>query len=63
MKSLRPMNACGYFEITKSTLASMLEVRYLTLDLDIIENNLDFSVFYLIILMSFFGNRINGVSE
>ena len=37
VKSLRPMNACGYFEITKSTLASMLEVRYITLDFDILK--------------------------
>ena len=27
VKSLRPMSACGYFEISKSTLTSMLEVR------------------------------------
>ena len=28
IKSLTPMNACGYFEISKSTLTSMLSVRY-----------------------------------
>ena len=28
VKALRPMNACGYFEISKSTLTSMLSVRY-----------------------------------
>ena len=28
IKSLRPINACGYFEITKSTLTSMFSVRY-----------------------------------
>ena len=27
VRSLRPMNACGYFEISKSTLTSMLSVR------------------------------------
>ena len=28
IKSLRPINACGYFEISKSTLTSMFSVRY-----------------------------------
>ena len=28
IKSLRPIDACGYFEITKSTLTSMVSVRY-----------------------------------
>ena len=28
IKSLRPIDACGYFEITKSTITSMVSVRY-----------------------------------
>ena len=28
VKSLKPISACGYFEISKSTLTSMLSVRY-----------------------------------
>ena len=42
VKSLSPMNAFGYFEISKSTLTSMLSVRYYlvqqqVLDLDVTE--------------------------
>ena len=53
IEDLKPMNACGYFEIGKSTLTSMLSVRFdhKTLDLQFKFNI--FSLTYIIILVQF----------
>ena len=53
INDLGPMNACGYFEIDKSTLTSMLSVRYLMVFKRVFLFMIHFSVTYIIILAQF----------
>ena len=59
---LGPMNACGYFEINKSTLTSMLSVRYRFLIYSFYYFFI-FSLTYIIILAQFHMSGWIGIPE
>ena len=53
VESLGPMSAGGYFEISKSTLISMLSVRYQSFPPKKLINSFKCSLTYIIILVQF----------